>query len=721
MPPRYSQAELFAAHFPAVRFNQDQLAAAFQVHPECNANQRAAHIRELDSLSVHPALTTDHLALMSGQTPEWAINPPQKTVGRIRELAEHFEGTERFVPVLAQNPWLLAVSDRQIQTAETILDIYLEKAQMLPGLRPSILRQRPEFISAEPARLRAELAEVVGNAAQSGVSACAALEKHFFVREEKPSSEKELPAATRIVQPAAEVDEAALTRHADMVKDYMRRKKVSQFSTTRYRQALSGMSPSAMAVLCGQTPEQIRETYDHVVHVLKPHRFTYSLLGVAVENGFTPSLWKNFASEMTESCSFAVMLEGYTVSEGVKCNPATFLRHALADESLRQTPANTLRRKLDEARAFNMEHGASSSSALGIRMRYPEAFHIGGEEIEQHLKAMQDCYGAAGYNRDAYLKKMFKPGVASPRTLCVTPENIRAYGDTMLAELGPYGLTRKAWLSVLMEYPFMGMRTPEENMGHVNYLQHFLDRRNVPDKAAHALYAKNPKLLVRDPSAITERADSLHRNFGPQGMSMAHIIKGMELFPAMIRKKTAALVSNIAGMASYLDAEGVDAGPYFKTVANWMGLVLVLPERQRDNHVLVSSMYHDGLLAAGRKGGSVDPRVQALSYGALLAHTGEDLAIRRVWAKLCSGGQPCYTETLMRLPRQEMETGIREKFGEQANMRDLVRQELDGLEQRLGIKFSALTYGDASSGRRSAPVKPGREAAPGQLATVGPA
>lgn len=499
-----------------------------------------------------------------------------------------------------------------------------------------------------------------------------------------------------------EIRNELLADHVGFVSTYLHRHRVRHFSAQRYEQALR-RQPVVLAEIIDQPHEEISTAFEGVVSLLKPLRFGYAELAETVENGFTPSLEPAFKSSMRESCKAAARLADYSVTTKSKFNPASFLKQAILDKNLRAVPAHTVLRKLDESIEFNVRHGAKAAGALVVRMRYPEAFHTGRAEIESHLDGMQAYYGDVGFSRDKYLKSVFRPDFPCPRVLSIAPDTLRSSATGLIEQLGPSGLTKAAWLDAIIEHPYLLLRSQEDLMDRIRVLHRRLEKHGVDEADVSALYAKNPKLFVRDPSALLERVEALQTEFGQHGLTATRIVRGIRACPSLVRVQTNRLVDNISGMASYLESEGVDTAPYFAAVGNNMALALTASERQCDNHRLVAQSYAEGLLP-DTGGRASDPRVLALANSGPLMNSGEDLALRRLWSRQCVTERPTVSG-FFGTRRAQIESDLREVFGNQADMHELAQQELQRVEAKLGITFGALTHGDISKARRMSPQR----------------
>lgn len=400
----------------------------------------------------------------------------------------------------------------------------------------------------------------------------------------------------------------------------------------------------------------------------------------------------------------ARLLSKYPVTSEGNLNPASYLKLALMDKELRDTPPVVLVRKLDESIAFHAEHGHGASGAALSRLRYPRMFHVGRAEIDNHLEALDDYFGGEGYNRSSYLKNVFGKQVAYPRVFSATQADIWRSGEYLARALGPFGLQKAAWGSAIVQHPQLVLRSAEELDDRLKTMWRLLDKHKVPPEDVMKLYAANPKLFARDPSSVTERAEAFEEQFGKQGITVLQVVRGMQVFPAIIRTQTEKLIANVAGMQAYLEEERMDAAPYFKALGGNLSLSMVAPERQRDNHRLITASYSDGLLATAADKAETDPRVLAFGYSATLAHSGEDIALRRIWARLCGDERHTHA-AFFKTRRTVIESDLRSRFGEQADLGQLVRDELQGLEARLGVTFDALTYGDLASAKRTAPQR----------------
>ncbi len=494
-----------------------------------------------------------------------------------------------------------------------------------------------------------------------------------------------------------------LDEHLDLVTEYMRSHRLRGFSRARYQQALTA-NPVLMNELIRQSPVRVIGAYDKVVDVLGPMGFKYPELGELVEKGFAPSTWRDFKDDTAGCRVTAKVLAKYPVSNLANMNPASFLKLALMDKELRDTPHTVLLRKLDETIDFYKANGLNTVGAVISRLRYPRMFHVGRAEIDAHLKGMEACFGRHGFKRASYLKTVFNPQAPYPRVFTVGAAEIAASANHLSKKLQRFGFTKAAWASAITQHPQLVLRTPDDLDERMQILIRRLAKHGVSKDDSLTLFAKNPKLFARDPSSVIERAEALQRHFGAQGLTVQHVVHGMQVFPALIRTQTEKLVDNLSGMAAYLQAEGVDTAPYFKAVCSNLSLAMAAAERQQDNHRLITASYAEGLLPVAPHNKDADPRVLALAYSATLAHSGEDIALRRLWSRLCGDDRHTHT-AFFKTKRTVIEQDLRSQFGAQADMHALVEEELQGLESRLGVTFSALTHGTLASAKRTAPLR----------------
>ena len=139
---------------------------------------------------------------------------------------------------------------------------------------------------------------------------------------------------------------------------------------------------------------------------------------------------------------------------------------------------------------------------------------------------------------------------------------------------------------------------------------------------------------------------------------------------------------------------------YIKAVAANMSLAMVPFERQRDNHRLMVASYSEGLIVASKQGDASNAQ-HALRYSGMLVHTTEDLALRRLWARLCTPENGRTTQFL-KATQSKITAGLQEVFGTEADMHQLAVDELDRTAEKLSVTFGTLAYGAAEAKRTNA-------------------
>lgn len=495
-------------------------------------------------------------------------------------------------------------------------------------------------------------------------------------------------------------DDPRFEQHLDALEAYMKSHRAGGFSRTRYAALITAV-PAVYERLMAQKPAQVIAACERTVSFFsKRFGFTRNDLAAVMEGGFMPSLCPpGFAQVAKNISATAQALRRYPFTSISYVQPLSYVKLALTTRSLRDTPASVLLRKLDEAMAFHQAHGHPASGAVLSRMRAPAMFHVGRAEIEEHITGMAALYADCGFERSRYLKAVLgQPPY--PRVLGVRPQEAAASLAYLQEALGPHGFTKKAWFNALLQHPPLILRAPEELEERLTALERQLVKIGAGGKSALVLHAHNPKLFARDPSAVTDRARLLAATFAADGLTVPDVVKGMETFPALVRFKGENLVANLAQTADYLEEQGVARKEYIRAVAANLSLAMVPFERQRDNHRLMAASYQEGLIVPAAPG-SLSPAQQALRYTAMLVHTTEDLALRRLWARLCTP-ETGRTTQFLKATKGTIETGLRGRFGAQADLRQLAADELNRTAAKLSVTFGTLAYGAATGKRNSA-------------------
>lgn len=507
-----------------------------------------------------------------------------------------------------------------------------------------------------------------------------------------------------------EIHAELMTAHIGHVTAYMWSHRVKTFSAPRYERSLR-RQPEVLCDVVEQSREEIHQAFDKVLETLQPFGFGCSHLAQAVEEGFTPSVWKNFPAAIAGSCETAKALSRYPINKKHNMNPAGFISHALLSDKLRRMRSRDLLRKLDESIAFDVKHGAARSAALLARARNPHLFEIGKEEIESHLQAMQEHFGDSGYDRGRYLKALYRPNLNYSRNLSRGPAEISAHVEGVMGAFGPYGLGKKAWFSAIMQYPFLLLHDSEEMVGRVDTMARRLQQHGVGRKECLEAYACSPYLFARDPQTICERIETLHENFSAHGLTARRILTGHCQLSALAKVKTSALVTNISAMQAYLEERGDNPAPYFNLLANSMDLALLPAMRQQDNYRIMKSSYDEGLFRPPEA--VMGPAEAALHAWQPLVRTGQDLALRRLWARTCKPGAASHA--VFRGSREAVLTDLRNTLGVDVDINCLIRRELETLEKRLGVPFSPYAFGGTTGATTCPPRREKR-----QLASTGP-
>ncbi len=348
--------------------------------------------------------------------------------------------------------------------------------------------------------------------------------------------------------------EQCLQQHVDAVEAYMQKHRVGSFSRARYTALITAV-PAMCKRLLAQKPGQVIDACERTVKFFnKRFGFTRTDLAEVMEGGFMPSLCPpGFAQVVKNISTTAQAMRAYPISSIAHVQPVSYVKLALTNKSLRDTPAPVILRKLDEAIEFHQQQGHKASGAVLTRMRAPAMFHVGKAEIEEHLSGMQALFADCGFERSRYLKSVFAPQVPYPRVLGVRQDDIAETTAYLQEALGPHGLSKKAWFNAILQHPQLALRSAYELEDRLIAMEQQLVKQGVDGKSALVLHAHNPKLFARDPSAVTDRVALLKGAFGADGMTAQDVVRGMETFPALVRFRGESLVENITQTAGYLE------------------------------------------------------------------------------------------------------------------------------------------------------------------------